>query len=309
MLILINPKSYGGTALKKWKAVEPEITKKFSCADILYLNGYIPIQTFIKAALFNGETQFISAGGDGTLNLLTNLIIRYSSPALLNNITIGAVGIGSSNDFYKPVKECKKINGIPLKVNFENPELRDTGKITFENDGIINTKYFLVNSSIGITADANYFFNKPDKILSLLKSKSTSAAILYAAARGIFKYENFDAEIFSREFPKSNIKITNLGIVKNPNFSGNLNYGYNADYENGLFNIHLCYEMNIKERLKLFWALNNGNFKKIQKAESWSTKSLIVKSEHPFAIEYDGEVLTTSSAEFSILPKFLRICR
>ncbi|MEJ2615276.1 MAG: hypothetical protein P8Z35_09965 [Ignavibacteriaceae bacterium] len=104
------------------------------------------------------------------------------------------------------------------------------------------------------------------------------------------------------------VKITNLGIVKNPNFSGNLSYGYNADYENGLFNIHLCYEMNLQDRIELFWSLNNGSFKKVQKTKSWSTKKISIKSNNKFAVEYDGEVNTANSVVFSILPKFLKIC-
>lgn len=309
MLVLINPESSGGEALKKWKAVGPKISKHIECADFFFLNGNIPMQSYIKAALSNGETEFISAGGDGTLNMLANLIIKYCPENQLNNIKIGAIGIGSSNDFYKPIEKCKIISGIPVKINFDQAEPRDVGKITFNTDGIIKSKFFLINSSIGITADANFFFNNPDKILSILKRESTQTAILYAAGRNIFKYENSDVEIFCEETERIRAKITNLGIVKNPNFSGNLTYGYNADYENGLFNVHLCYEMNLKERLKLFWALNNNNFRKVQKVKSWSTKKLKVKSDHKFAVEYDGEIITASSVEFSVLPKFLRICR
>ena len=88
-----------------------------------------------------------------------------------------------------------------------------------------------------------------------------------------------------------------------------MNYGYNANYENGLFEIHLCYEMNLQDRLELFWSLNNGSFKQIQKAKSWSTRKIVVKSDHKFAIEYDGEVISASSVEFSVLPKFLRFCK
>ncbi|MEJ2615275.1 MAG: acylglycerol kinase family protein [Ignavibacteriaceae bacterium] len=165
MLVIINPKSCGGSALKKWKAVEPGLSQKINCADLFFLNGSIPMQLCIRAALCNGETKFVAAGGDGTLNLLINSIIKYSSIEQLNKIKIGAIGIGSSNDFYKPVKESDIVNNIPVRIDFDTAEPRDVGKITFENDGIIISKYFLINSSIGITADANYFFNNPDRIL------------------------------------------------------------------------------------------------------------------------------------------------
>ena len=309
MLVFINPKSCGGSALKKWKTVAPELSQNINGADLLFLNGSITIKSYIRAALCNGETEFISAGGDGTLNLLINSIIKYSSVKQLNTIKVGAIGIGSSNDFYKPFKECEKINNIPVRIDFDKAEPRDVGKITFENDGIIKSKYFLINSSIGITANANYFFNNPDRILASLKRKSTQTAILYAAGKNLFKYKNFDADVLSEETGRMKVKITNIGIVKNPNFSGNLSYGYNADYENGLFNIHLCYEMNLQDRLELFWSLNTGGFKKVQKTNSWSTKNISVKSGNKFAVEYDGEIITTKSVQFSVLPRLLRICK
>jgi diacylglycerol kinase (ATP) len=309
MLVFINPKSCGGSALKKWQAVKPRLSQNINCADIFFLNGSIPMRSYIKAALCNGETEFISAGGDGTLNLLINSIIQYSSVEQLNNIKVGAIGIGSSNDFYKPVKKCEKINNIPVRIDFDKAEPRDVGKITFENDGIIISKYFLINSSIGITADANYFFNNPDRILASLKRKNTQSAILYAAGKNLFKYRNFDADIFSAETGIMKVKITNLGIIKNPNFSGNLSYGYNADYKNGLFNIHLCYEMNLQDRIELFWSLNNSSLKKVRKINSWSTKNISVKSDDKFSVEFDGEVITTKSVQFSVLPKLLRVCK
>jgi diacylglycerol kinase (ATP) len=309
MLVLINPKASGGTALKKWKSIEPRISKIINSTNFFFLNGNIPMQTYVKAALSSGETQFVSAGGDGTLNQLLNLIMKHSLPEQLNNITIGAVGIGSSNDFYKPFTECEKVNNIPVKINFDEPELRDVGKITFENDGIIRTKFFLINSSIGIAAEANYFFNNPDTILSSLKSKNASSAILYAAIKEILIYKNFDTDIISKETGKIKARITNLGIVKNPNFSGSMNYGYKANYESGLFNIHLCYDMNLRERLKLFLALSSGRFDKVQKTKSWTANKLKVESEKPFTVEFDGEIITACSVEFSIRPKYLRICR
>ena len=309
MLIIINPKACGGTALNKWKILEPELFNKFNNLNTIILNGDHSFRMKINTALQNGETQFISAGGDGTLNYLVNTIINDSSPVQLNNIKIGAIGIGSSNDFYKPVNQCEAINNIPIKINPNVYEMRDVGKITINNEGIIRTKYFLINSSIGITAEANYFFNNPDKVLKSLKRKNTNPAIIYAAVRELLKYKNFEAEINSEETGKINTKITNLGIVKNPNFSGSMNYGCSADYENGLFNIHLCYDMNLKNRLKLFWALNNGKFNDVGKTKSWTTDKLIINSFKPFFIEFDGEIIISNSVEFSVLPKFLKVCK
>ncbi len=309
MLLFINPKASGGTALRKWEIIKPELLSKLNNPECLNLNGMESMHNIVRNALNTGETNFISAGGDGTLNLLLNEIINSASYEHISKIKLGAVGIGSSNDFYKPFCKDKMIKNIPLQIDFENAGPRDVGKITFNNDGMLKTKYFLINSSIGITAEANYFFNNPDKILSRLKRKNTSSAIIYTALNKILRYKNFGAEVISGESGMIKTNITNLGIIKNPNFSGDMSYGYNADYTNGLFNIHLCYEMNLPERLELFYMLNRRRFEQIKKTKSWATNKLKFNSSKSFALEFDGEVITTNSVEFSVLPKFIKVCK
>ncbi len=308
MIILINPNACGGTALRKWNTIKPELLNKLNNPELVFLNGRQSMHALVKDALIKGETEFISAGGDGTLNLMLNSIINMYGTDRIDKIKVGAVGLGSSNDFYKPFAWGKLINNIPVKIDFEKPSPRDVGKITFTTGGRIKTKYFLINSSIGLTAEANYLFNNPDKILSSLKRKSTSSAIIYTALKKILNYKNFNAEITSGETGRFITRITNLGIVKNPNFSGGMNYGCEADYRNGLFNVHLCYEMNMPERLNLFRALNSGKFEQIKKTKSWTTDKLTVKSSGQFAVEYDGEIIRTDKVEFSVLPSYIKVC-
>ncbi len=309
MFLLINPKASGGTALQKWEAVKEEVFTKLNYPPYIFLNGINTLQSNIKTALINGERNFISAGGDGTLNLLLNELINSCSSNQLKEIKIGAIGLGSSNDFYKPFSRNKMIQSIPALINFAECGLRDVGKIDYGENGMTKSKYFIINSSIGITAEANHFFNNPNKVLKLLKKKNTALAIIYAAINQIFKYKNFEAEIIYSSTGKISSKITNLGIIKNPNFSGSMHYGDKAEYENGLFNVHLCYDMNLQERIKLFFALSTGRFNKIKKTKSWVTNNLTVSSNKFFAIEFDGEIIRTNSVQFSILEKLIKVCK
>lgn len=309
MLLLINPKASGGIAMQKWEAIQEQVLPKLNYPQYIFLNGVNSLKTNVKIAINNGERNFISAGGDGTLNLLINELLNSCDTKQLKEITIGALGLGSSNDFYKPFSGNKMIQNISASINFDESEFRDVGKIDYIENETTKSKYFIINSSIGITAEANYFFNNPDSILNILKRKNTTAAIIYAAINQIFNYKNFIAEISSSSTEKFSAKITNLGIIKNPNFSGNLNYGDKAEYENGLFNVHLCYEMNLQERLKLFVALSSGRFNKIKKTKSWTTNNLAVSSEKYFAVEFDGEIVRTKSVKFSVLQKIIKVCK
>ena len=89
----------------------------------------------ISNAILKGERKFIAAGGDGTINYLLNEILSNPSKTIIDEIQIGAIGLGSSNDFHKPMYSSRLINGIPCKVDFTNTEERDIGCITYVHDG------------------------------------------------------------------------------------------------------------------------------------------------------------------------------
>ncbi|NWF89236.1 MAG: hypothetical protein HXY50_07195 [Ignavibacteriaceae bacterium] len=302
MLILLNKYCSGGKGFEKWRCIQNYFVK-FNAA-ILNTDDS-ELSSKLSEAIWNGETVFIAAGGDGTVNHLLNLIIETAGEQLLKKFLIGAAGIGSSNDFHKPFKV--KMGKIPISIDFENADLRDVGVLSYEFNGKQITKYFLINASIGITAEANNLFNKTDSILHLLKKINTKSAILYSALKTISGYKNLNAELRVND-TELKTKITNLGVTKNPHFSGDFCYDSIADFDNGKFNVHLAYDMQRMDVLKLMRSLTNQGFSKTPKTKSWQSNRISVSSINEFAVEYDGEVITTNKVEFNILPKFIRVC-
>lgn len=301
MLIIVNPYSAGGTALKKWEKVVQKIPP-FN--EVFFLDSNLKLDEIIQNSLSAGEDEFVAAGGDGTVNLLLNKLISIAGSENIHKIKLGAIGLGSSNDFHKP------LNGfnIPVKINFGNAEERDVGYINYCQNNTVIMKYFLINASLGITADANYFFNNPDNILEHLKELNTNLAIAYSALRTILKNKNKAIEINSKDTGYAKYNLTNLGVVKNPNFSGDLSYGGYAEYDNGKFDIHLCYDMKKIEIFNLLLKLTRHSFNLKNKAKSWSASEVEISSANPFSVEFDGEVVSTGRVKFGIIPKYLKVC-
>lgn len=302
MVILLNAHCYGGKGFEKWNKIKDYILS----ADTIVLRSNIEALTDkLKTCIENGETKFVAAGGDGTLNFLMNNLIETATKNQLSKITIGAIGIGSSNDFHKPFSE--KISGIPVCMNFQNALCRDVCKISYDsNEGKVD-KYFIINASIGITAEANNYFNEPDLILNKLKQFSTKTAILFSAIKALFVYRNLDCEILVNG-NKLNSNITNLGITKNPHFSGDFCYDTVASYSSGEIDVHLAHDMNKVEVLGLMKALISNSFSKLRKTKSWKTNFLEVNSKNNFAVEFDGEIIITNKVEFRVLNNFIKVC-
>jgi diacylglycerol kinase (ATP) len=306
MLVVLNKISGGGSALKKWNSIY-KLLQLNGTTETFIVGRNGSFDKFILDSVQNGKTDFIIAGGDGSINYFLNRCIDLLDREKLKQIKLGAVGIGSSNDFHKPFQPNNLAENVPYKLNFNQAVHRDVGCIEFERDGKKLKKYFLINASIGLTAEGNNFFNNPDFILKNLKRVSTQSAIIYAVLKNIITYKNFKIkmEVNNESFTAN---ISNLGIIKSPFFTGKLRFQSDPLLDNGLFDVHLYESLSKIKLLKLFYALTKGKSDESFNKKFWRTNEVKISSEKEFAVEFDGEVITTKSAEFSVIPRLIKVC-
>lgn len=309
MVILINPTAHGGTATQKWARILPKVEERLGPFESLVPTNYADTNAYLKRMLSLGHTEFVAAGGDGTVNCMLQSLIKLVPPELLPRIKIGAIGLGSSNDYHKPMRADQQIEGVPCKLDFGATIRRDTGVLTYEvGEGALRTQYWIVNASLGVTADANLFFNTPNKVLSLLKRWTTAGAILYAALHTMATYQNRRIKLQVEHVPPIYVPVTNLGVVKSPHFSGDFCYDSPFEMIGGSFYIHLCEGMSLPRTLFTLWRLSQRRFSGLPQTRSWRAPRLTVQADKPFAVEFDGEVVTTRRASFSIRPKLVQVC-
>jgi diacylglycerol kinase family enzyme len=300
-LVLVNRSANNGTAAHWWPIIKSEVLQKLPPNPIILqfdnLTESYDLSEVIKK---NNINCVISVGGDGTLNLLLNNLIVCNELSL-SQIHIGAIGLGSSNDFLKP--EQSFISKIPIRLNSNNSTKSDIGKVTFTNENREEiTRYFIINASLGATAEANFFFNTGDKLLNFLKRKVKNLAILYAAIRSIFLFKNFKATLITN-IERREIKISNLGIIKNPFVSGSFRYDQAIKNNDGRLGLNYCHDMNIWELLKTLFDLALGKFSGSSKRVSYFTKSIRIKTDKIIPLETDGEVFLGTNFKFSIIPR------
>ncbi|MBP1648964.1 MAG: diacylglycerol kinase [Bacteroidetes bacterium] len=305
MLVFLNPAAGGGRAMNRWERVAPRIAGTHEMLVHVLENQADALQVLIDA-VGRGERKIVAAGGDGTVNAVLTMLMHERMRDALDRVTLGAIGLGSSNDFHKPpgstVEDC------PCKLDFAQARLRDVGMLATGIDGTGVYRYFLSNASIGATADANREFNEPDRLLCELKHFSTPTAILYAALKTIARHRNIAAVVTSPETGTLHIRLSNLGVVKNNHFSGNLRYDSPARLDDGLLGVHLCHGMSSPELAQVLFALSTGRFNGMRKTRSWSSSSLSVLTTLPINVEFDGEIITTRSVRFTALHNAIKVC-
>ena len=306
MLVVLNKNSGGGTALRKWENIY-KLLRLNGSTEIFIVERNGSLDEFIKNSIKKCKTDFVIAGGDGSINYFLNRCIQLLGPNELAQIKLGAVGIGSSNDFHKPFEKQNILGSIPFKINFERVIKRDVGCIQYLNNGKTLKKYFLINASLGITAEGNNFFNNPNFILNQLKKISIQGAITYTILKNILTYKNFQVKIEDNN-ESFTANITNLGILKSPYFTGKLRFNSDPLFSNGLFDINLYESLSKVKLLKLFYFLSKAKPDNSLNKKFWRTNRIKISSEKEFAVEFDGEVITTKCAEFYVIPELIKVC-
>lgn len=297
MLALVNPRSAGGRGARRWQRIEAELMQRYPGlrADC---GPPAEVPAIIERALDQGECWFIAAGGDGTVNLVASALARHGCAG-----TLGAIGLGSSNDFHKPV--TRRLHGIPARLDFAHAEPRDVCVVELTDDsGLTRTRHFLVNASVGVTAEANWRFNHPGPVLAALKRITTDGAILAAALQGIVLGRALRVQL-TIDGTVRDVALKNLGVTKSAHFAGGLRYDTPFEPRSGAMHVHRIGAVGIYRLLRILAALSRGAFTGLGQTESWRASAVRLTAAEPFAVECDGEVTRAVAAGFSVLPQRL----
>ena len=305
MRIFLNPACGHGSGYRRFQNIRAELLKKYGSYQVEIIRP-TDIGMQLVQALDEGEHLVVAAGGDGTVNLLVEALIKERP--VRRNILLGAIGIGSSNDFHKPFKTYRMIRGVPIRLNGRHTVFRDVIDIRYRVDDQWHQRYACINASLGICAEANALFNDHHRLIHALKKISTDLAIFGAAVIAIFLHQNNTCRIKIEDDQFRTISLTNLGILKSPHFAGCMKYDTPVEVADGVLRINLCEGMNRFEVLRLLNGLMHTQFRNFNKTASWTGTRVEITAPHSTAVEMDGEVVYASDVVFTVIPHALRVC-
>ena len=309
MVVLMNPRARGGSGEKRWQRVQEELRRRFGDLRMIPFENPADARSRVAAALRDGEREFIAAGGDGTVSFLADSLLELAGRDTHGEIRMGAIGLGSSNDFHKPASRGERIGGVPCRIAFPQAAPHDAGLLQFEDaDGGVCARHWVLNASIGLTAEGNLAFNRAGGFLSRLKLWSPALGIAYAAVRTGISFQPRTWSIAQDGGPAARERLANLGVVKNPHVSGSLRYDSPYEPGSGSFDIQICRATSRAGMFLTLARLLRGRFLGLPWTRTASGTRLEVAADSPFAVEIDGEVVQTRRACFSLQPRALRIC-
>lgn len=218
------------------------------------------------------------AGGDGTINSALPALLAIDKP-------VGIIPLGTANDFARtlaiptdPVRAAKVIAaGHKRRV--------DVGRV--------NDVHFINVASIGLSV-AIAGAQDPD-----LKKQLGTLSYVSAALRTIGKAEPFAATI-TCDGRREVVNALQVAVGSGVHYGGGLKIAPDAAADNGLLDVYAIGTAPIPDLVALAPGFIDGGFPDRDNVRTLRGVSVLIETEQPMPINTDGEVTTSTPAEFSI---------
>ena len=246
---------------------------------------------FLEEVLAHSEpneySQIIAAGGDGTLNICVNAMMKTGFDAPLSIFPSG-----TANDFAYYFDLPTDINAM---VDVALGE-----KYTYADVGIVNDRYFVNVAAMGMLVDVS---QKTDPDL-----KNTLGVLSYYL-KGLTELSSLKAvnvHIESEEYTGDENMY--FMIVMNGRSAGGFKkISPMSSVNDGKLDVILFREMPILEFPPMLIDVIQGNHQENKNVLSFTTSHLKLSSESHISTDVDGEQGEEFPLEFSILPRKLKI--
>jgi diacylglycerol kinase family enzyme len=219
---------------------------------------------------------------------------------------VGAIALGSSNDFHKPLACARRVAGIPVLLDSERAVARDVGVLELL-DRPAPRRHFVLSASVGIVANGNRAYNDAGWFLRAAKRSTTGVALAYATARTLVSTPTLAARLTFGE-AVTHMEITNASFLLSPFVSGSLRYDVSAPPDDEELAVALCGPMGLVRRLRTLAALARGRFLGLPGTTVLRAERIGVELDTPVAVELDGEILSARAFRIRRLRKAVNVC-
>lgn len=283
-IFIINPVSGKGNATKIIPEIE-RVMKKLSYSYEIQITTHPHHATEIakNAALNNSAVRIYSCGGDGTLNEVVNGVANFK------NVEIGAIPLGSGNDFIKSIGQ---------KVDFESIKGQVLGS-SMPIDLIKSKDRYCINiCSCGFDSEV---VGRKNKMRFLSK---VSGAFSYFVSTFISLATNMKNHFIVTVDDNEPIEKDFLFVLaaNGKYYGSSFKPTPNAEINDGLMDVMLINTLPRYKFVKLLGKYKTGEHIHLTDlCTNYLAHKVNIKSDKEFAVNMDGEVTMAKDITFEIV--------
>jgi YegS/Rv2252/BmrU family lipid kinase len=301
-LVVVNPRSQGGTAGKRWPLLAERIRRHFPFEEAITAGpGHATILT--RDALTAGVERVIALGGDGTVNEVVNGFFAEGA-AIRPEASFGLLPFGTGGDFRRTLNIPTNLDDAAALIAANQRRHIDVGQLDFTTrDGSRSRRMFANITSFGVSGVVDRLVNESSKRLGRL-------AFAVATARATWSYQNQRVHLRFDDDPADTVDVTvnTVAIANARYFGGAMKVAPDAEVDDGAFDVVVIGDMGIRELLLHGGRLYKGTHLTLDKVSHRRARVVDAEPTDPGAtveLDVDGENLGRLPARFTLLPRSL----
>lgn len=228
----------------------------------------------------------IVGGGDGTLNAAVDGLVDTQLP-------LGVLPLGTANDLARTL-------GIPTSLEAAC-KIIAKGQVQRIDLGWVNGKHFFNVASMGLSVQITQMLTK--------ETKRRWGVLAYAitALQAIWQVRPFSAEIRINGGKPIRVKTIQIAVGNGRYYGGGMAVVYDAtidDQRLDLYSLELRHWWRI---IALLPAMRQGKHINWSGVRALHGQEIQVSTRRPRAINTDGEITTSTPAQFRVIPQALAV--
>jgi YegS/Rv2252/BmrU family lipid kinase len=252
--------------------------------------------TLARDAVLAGYRRFIAVGGDGTANEVINGLLSQDK-VLSRNLTLATVPVGTGNDWARSLGLPKRSREVIRLIADDRPVMHDIGKVHYEANGCVETRYFLNMAGLGLDGH----------VLRLMKDvKPGPWAYYLGLLKGFTSYVTSTLTISASGYTTTE-KVLVVFAGSGTHCGGGMRIAPHAGNNDGYLYVTLVKSMGRWKLLQHVPRLLNGSLHNSQYVQSLRVTDIDIESRIPVQVEADGELLGHTPLHISVIPRSLRV--
>ncbi len=287
VVLFYNPKSGNGMFKNHLDLIIRRFQEKGNIVVPIRAGNENALENLFKLMNPKEFDKVIVAGGDGTINVCVNLMLKYDI-----DLPLAILPAGTANDF-----------AYHFELSTDLGEMLDIAlgdKFTQVDIGKVNGKYFINVTALGTLVDVS---QKTDPNL-----KNTLGILSYYL-RGIMEVKNLKPipiRLTSEEFT-GDVKMLFMLVMNGRSAGGFKKISPRSEVNDGLLDVMVFKNMPPLEFAPLFIRILQGEHQENKNVIYFKTNDLTVESEQFVSTDFDGEKGEPLPLKFSVLPKKLKV--
>jgi diacylglycerol kinase family enzyme len=237
-----------------------------------------------------------------------NLLLELPADAR-ERAVLGAIGLGSSNDFHKPASTAARLRGIPLRGAVAGATFPNILRVAYEDGrGRPSVEHALTSCSLGLVALGNELHNSRSGPIRLCRRLGPSAGIWAASLAAVSTFRSFPVTLHIDGALAYEGEACLIGFYLSRHFAGSLKYPTVADGAGSKMGVVVLPKVTRGKCLQLLARAVGAGLPGPPETQLWTAGECRVSCEEPQPMEMDGEVVRAGTVTVRLVASTVRVC-